>query len=154
MPSLLHVLLAKLFQPLSSVTMFVLFIGKLSRMYQTMCNQETVPQEFKDVSIGHLYKWKGNMWAYDNHRGISLLCIAGKILVRIMPNHLNQHFKQDWLPESQCGFCQSCGKVDMVFAARQFQEKCQEQNFSLYTTFMDLTKAFDTVSHDGPWKTM
>ena len=36
----------------------------------------------------------------------------------------------------------------MIFTARQLQEKCQEQNM-LYMTFVDLTKAFDTVSHEG-----
>ena len=35
-----------------------------------------------------------------------------------------------------------------------FQEKCQEQNVDLYMTFVDLTKAFDTVSHEGLWKIM
>ena len=42
----------------------------------------------------------------------------------------------------------------MVFAARQLQEKCQEQNVDLYTTFVDLTKAFDTVSRNGLCKIM
>ena len=42
----------------------------------------------------------------------------------------------------------------MIFAARQLQEKCQEQNVDLYMTFVDLTKAFDTVSHEGLWKIM
>ncbi|KYO45771.1 hypothetical protein Y1Q_0021420 [Alligator mississippiensis] len=32
----------------------------------------------------------------------------------------------------------------MVFAARQLQEKCQEQNSNLYMTSMDLTKAFNS----------
>ena len=40
----------------------------------------------------------------------------------------------------------------MIFTARQLQEKCQEQNVDLYMTFVDLTKAFDTVSSDGLWK--
>ena len=35
---------------------------------------------------------------------------------------------------------------------RQIQEKCREQNIGLYAAFVDLTKAFDTVSHDGLWK--
>ena len=35
---------------------------------------------------------------------------------------------------------------------RQIQEKCREQNIGLYAAFVDLTKAFDTVSHGGPWK--
>ena len=38
--------------------------------------------------------------------------------------------------------------------SRQLQEKCQEQNMDLYTTFADLTNAFDKVSHDGMWKIM
>ena len=40
----------------------------------------------------------------------------------------------------------------MIFTARQLQEKCQEQNVDLYMTFVDLTKAFATVSRDGLWK--
>ena len=34
----------------------------------------------------------------------------------------------------------------MAFILRQLQEKCREQNKGLYVTFVDLTKAFDTVS--------
>ena len=58
------------------------------------------------------------------------------------------------LPESQCGFRQGRGTVDMIFAARQLQEKFQEQHRDLYTTFVDLTNAFDTVSREGLWKIM
>ena len=42
----------------------------------------------------------------------------------------------------------------MIFTARQLQEKCQEQNVDLYMTFVDLTKAFYTVSRDGLSKIM
>ena len=40
----------------------------------------------------------------------------------------------------------------MIFVLRQIQEKCREQNMGLYAAFVDLTKAFDTVSRDGLWK--
>ncbi|VDM00677.1 unnamed protein product [Schistocephalus solidus] len=40
----------------------------------------------------------------DNHRGISLLNIAGKTFARILLNRLNGHLEQGLLPESQCGF--------------------------------------------------
>ena len=36
-------------------------------------------------------------------------------------------------------------KILLIFTARQLQE----QNVNLYVTFVDLTKAFDTVSRDG-----
>ncbi|BHF59663.1 hypothetical protein SprV_0100262400 [Sparganum proliferum] len=44
--------------------------------------------------------------------------------------------------------------MGMIFAARQLQEKCQEMQTHLYSTFVDLTKAFDTVNREGPWKIM
>ena len=37
----------------------------------------------------------------------------------------------------------------MIFVLRQIQEKCGEQNMGLYAAFVDLSKAFDTVSRDG-----
>ena len=40
----------------------------------------------------------------------------------------------------------------MILVLRQIQDKCREQNMGLYAAFVDLTKAFDTVSHDGLWK--
>ena len=114
---------------------------------------EAIPQDFKDASIIHLYKRKGNPQVCDNHRGISLLSIAGKILAKILLNRLNAHLDQAGLiPESQCGFRKDRGTIDMIITARQLQEKCQEQNVDLYMTFVNLTKAFDTVSSDGLWK--
>ena len=106
----------------------------------------------KDASIIHLYKRKGNRSQCDNHRGISLLSIAGKILARVVLNRLTTEVIDKVYPESQCGFRSGRGTADMVFAYRQLQEKCNEQNQPLYTVFVDLTKAFDTVSRDGLWK--
>ena len=40
----------------------------------------------------------------------------------------------------------------MIFVLRQIQEKCREQDMGLYAAFVDLIKAFDTVSRDGLWK--
>ena len=97
------------------------------------------------------YKVHNNPQVCDNHRDISLLSIAGKILAKILLNRLNAHLDQAGLiPESQCGLRKDRGTIDMIFTARQLQEKCQEQNADLKMTFVDLTKAFDTVSRDGP----
>ena len=112
----------------------------------------TIPQEYKDASIIHLYKRKGNRNICDNHRGISLLVIAGKILARVILNRFTDHISEAFLPDSQCGFRKGRGTNDMIFAARQLQEKCREQNMDLYFAFVDLTKAFDTVSREGLWK--
>ena len=129
-------------------------VSELHSAFLNMWQQEKIPQEFKDASIIHLYKRKGKRQDCNNHRGISLLSIAGKILARLLLNRITDHLNHDLLPESQCGFRKNRGTVDMIFAARQLQEKCQEQNISLYSTYVDLTKAFDTVSREGLWKIM
>ena len=120
---------------------------KLTELFHIMWRKEAIPQEFKDATIIHLFKRKGNPHICDNHRGISLLSVAGKILARVLWNRLNEHLERSGLvPESQCGFRKNRGTIDMIFTARQLQEKCQEQNVDLYMTFVDLTKAFDSQS--------
>ena len=128
--------------------------SQLTSLFQTTWNQVHLPQELKDATIVHIYKRKGNRQSCDNHRGISLLSIAGTILARVLLNRLLDHLEQGHLPESQCGFRAGRGTSDMIFAARQLQEKCMEQHRDLYTTFVDLTKAFNTVSREGLWKIM
>ena len=120
---------------------------KLTDLLHIMWSKEATPQAVKDATIIHLFKRKGNPEVCDNHRNISLLSIAGQILARVPMNRLNELLEQSGLlPESQCGFRKERGTTDMIFTARQLQEKCQEQNVDLYMTFVDLTKTFDTVS--------
>ena len=107
-----------------------------------MWRKEAIPQEFKDATIIHLFKRKGNPQVCDNHRGISLLSIAGKILAKVLLNRLNEHLERSGLlPESQCGFRKNRGTIDMIFTARQLQEKCQEQNDLLSTLPKHLTQS-------------
>ena len=64
---------------------------KLTELFQCMWRKEAITQDFKDAFIIHLYKRKGNPQVCDNHRGISLLSIAGKILAKILLTRLNAH---------------------------------------------------------------
>ena len=110
-----------------------------------------VLQDFKDAMISHLYKRKCDQTDCNNHRGISLLGITGKILTWVIINRINT-LAEEVNPESQCGFRKNRGIVDMTFAAEKFQEKCREQYKDLHLVFVDLTKAFDLVSQTGLWK--
>ena len=126
----------------------------VKRLTEFLChcwNDGELPQDLKDARIVHLYKGKGDRSSCDNYRGISLLSIAGKILSKVILNRLNKHLLDEIVPESQCGFRKNRGTVDMIFASKQVQERCREQNKDLYILFVDLTKAFDTVSRPGLW---
>ena len=111
-----------------------------------MWQQETIPQEFKDASIIHLYKQKGKCQVCNNHQGI-LLSITGNILARILLNCLTTHIDQG-LPTSEL----------MWIPERAWDHRhgvrCKEQYADLFSTYVDLTKAFDTVSRKGLWKIM
>ena len=61
---------------------------------------------------------------------------------------------EDLLPESQCGFRKNRRTLDMIFSARQKQEKCCEQKQDLFMAFVDLSKAFDTVHCELLWKVL
>ena len=124
---------------------------QLYKLLSSIWETEEVPQQFKDANIVTIWKRKGSKSDCSNYRGVSLLAIAGKILGRVLLNRLALNIIEPNLSESQCGFRANRGTTDMVFSARQLQEKCREQNMDLYMAFIDLTKAFDTVSRAGLW---
>lgn len=124
---------------------------KLTSLFQVFWEREELPRDLKDANIVYLYKNKGDRSSCDNYRGISLLSIAGKILAKVIITRLTLHLLEGVVSESQCGFRANRGTVDMIFATRQIQEKCKEQQQDLFLLFVDLTKAFDTVSRTGLW---
>lgn len=111
----------------------------------------SVPPDFKDDNIIHLYKNKGDRASCDTHRGISLLSIARKIIAHSIRNCILHHLLDSVVSKSQCGFRSNRGTIALIFAPRQLQEKCREQSQNLYILFVDQTKAFDTVSREGLW---
>ncbi len=84
-------------------------------------------------------------------RGISLLSVGGKVLSKVMLQRLINNITESMLPESQCGFRKNRSTIDMIFTARQLQEKCREQHQDMFMAFVDLSKAFDTVQRELLW---
>ena len=123
----------------------------LDTLHQLLCKcweLGSVPQDMRDSSINNLYKNKGDRSDRNNYRGISLLCIAGKLFARVALHRLRKLADRVY-PESQCGFHPNRSTVDMIFSLRQLQEKCREQQRPPFIAFIDLTKAFDMVSREG-----
>jgi hypothetical protein len=113
-------------------------VTKLTDHLQKFC-EASVTRDFKDASIIHLNKNKGDRASCDNHRGISLLSIAGKIMARVILNRIKLHLLDDIVSENQCGFRSNRETIVMIFAVCQLHEKCQEQNQNPHMLFVDLT---------------
>ncbi|BHF57363.1 hypothetical protein SprV_0100030400 [Sparganum proliferum] len=129
-------------------------MDNLTAHLQEVWSQGPILQDFKDATVSRLYRRKGYCQISDNDRGISLLIIAGKIFARILLNRLNSHLERGLLSEIRCDFSRNRGAIDMIFAARQLRENCQEMRTKLCSPFVDLTKAFETGNHEGLWKIM
>jgi len=69
-----------------------------------------------------LYTNKGDRRDCNNYRGISLLCIAGKVFARLLLPRVRQ-IADRIQPESQRGIRPSRSTSDMVISLRQLQEK-------------------------------
>ena len=110
---------------------------------------KTLPSDFRDANIITIYK-KVDRENCNNYRGISLLSIASKIFACILLDRL-LILAEDILPESQCGFRPSRRTIDMIFCARQLQEKSLEQQQPIMFIFWDLKKAFDKVPRPAMW---
>ena len=123
-------------------------------MFHVVWNTGCTPQQWKVADVISIYKKKGDRAVCGNSRGISLLSTAGKVLTRIMLVRLLQCVADDVLPDSQCEFRHERSTVDMVFVARQLQEKCREHHKHLFMVFIDLAKAFDTVPRPMLWGVM
>uniref|UniRef100_H3B828 Reverse transcriptase domain-containing protein n=1 Tax=Latimeria chalumnae TaxID=7897 RepID=H3B828_LATCH len=117
----------------------------------TCWEESHIPQDPKDAKIITLYKNKGDRADCNNCQGISLLSVVGKVLARVLLKRL-QVLAERVYPESQCGFRAGCSTTDMSFTLCLLQEKSHEQQAPLYVAFVDLQKAFDTVSRNGIYK--
>ena len=125
--------------------------SEILRLFLRILEEENVPDELKNVRIVSIYKNKGSRSDCNNYRGIALLAVAGKLLTKIIQNRIAKTLVDTTVTDSQCGFRTARRTCDMIFAARQLQEECIEQQRSLYAIFIDLTKAFDTVNRDALW---
>ena len=85
-----------------------------------------------------------------NYRGISLLSCLGKLFLSIINNRLTKFAVENGiLSESQLGFVKGNRTSDAHIIIRNLIDKyCHRGNKKIYSCFIDLSKAFDTVPRD------
>ena len=78
-------------------------LGNLNQLLCKCWKVGSVPQEMRDSTITTLYKNKGDRSDRHNYRGISPLCIAGKLFARVALYRL-QKLAERVYPESPMWF--------------------------------------------------
>jgi hypothetical protein len=106
------------------------------------------PDDWRISVIFVLYKGKGDPLSPDSYRGISLCSIFAKVYERLLLNRLMLWWRRNprYL-DSQFGFRQGASTLDAVFVLRTLVNRnCRENNTPLHAVFIDLKKAFPSVS--------
>ena len=121
----------------------------LVELIQACWRTRTVPAAFREAVIVALPK-KHNAKELNDHRGITLLSVAGKVLCRVI---LDRGRNAPVLPV-QHGFRRANGTAAATLITKRVMEEANKVGLPAVFTFIDLTKAYDSVPRELIWETM
>ena len=88
----------------------------------------------------------------DNYMNISQVAHAGNILQKIIARRLSEYCEcAGILQKEQSDFRSNHFTIDIMFMIRRLQELAREKRITLYASFIDLTKAYDSVYKTLLW---
>jgi len=107
-----------------------------------------IPHDFKESIVTPIYK-TGDKKKIENYRPISLINNFTKIFERCVKERLINYLeKYNLLNKNQFGFRKGLSTEDALCQLVRNVYKSFENNKKCLAIFLDLTKAFDMVSHD------
>ena len=121
----------------------------LKEVFNVAWRSGRTPQEWREAIIIPIHK-KGCKAECGHYRAISLLSVVGKVYARILSDRLREETNGVVMDE-QGGFRPGQGCVDQIFNVRQVIEKVFEKDRVAFAAFVDLEKAYDSVSRDKLW---
>jgi hypothetical protein len=124
----------------------------LWRLCRLIWEKEEWPKDWCRAVFVPLPK-KGNLKECSNHRTISLITHASKVMLKIIINRMKTKYDLE-MAEEQAGFVDGKGTREQIVNIRNIIEKCREHNVPLYMCFIDYAKAFDCVCHEQLWQDM
>ena len=105
------------------------------------------PDKLKIAVIKPLFK-HGDKTAIENYRPISLISNFSKILEKIIKNRLTKYVsKHNIIAETQYGFQEHKSTNDAIAKLTSLMYDALDKSNPSLVVFLDLAKAFDTVSH-------
>lgn len=124
----------------------------LHPLLERIWNEEKLPAEWKKGLIVKIPK-KGDTTNCDNWRGITLLSVPSTVLSRIILERVKDVVEMS-LRREQAGFRKHHSCVDLIKTLRVILEQSAEWQNTLYLTFIDFEKAFDSVNRRVMWQTL
>lgn len=124
------------------------YITKPLNYIFNLCFEKGIfPSDFKVSTVTPVHK-KGDRTVVGNYRPISVISNLGKVLEMCMKSRLVEHLKYNkLLSKYQFGFQDKISTEDAIYEVTKTLYDSIEKNKKQIAIFLDLAKAFDTVSH-------
>ena len=123
----------------------------LQIIFRNIISTSIYPDIWKIANVTPVFK-KGDKQLIKNYRPISLLPICGKILEKIIFNQLYKYFNENNLiTKNQSGFRPADSTTNqLLFLLDEIHQAFDStESFEVRAVFLDISKAFDKVWHDG-----
>src|SRR5215470_2066331 len=119
---------------------------ELVSLCKSMYETGSWPNDFTRLVFVPLQK-KENAVDCEDHRTISLICHASKIMLKVLTRRIEGKVK-DFLSKGQFGFRSGVGSRDVIGVMRMMCQRSLEHHNDLYVCYVDFEKAFDRVRWD------
>ena len=111
-----------------------------------------IPDSWVEGIIRPIYKNNGDPSNPENYRPITILSCFGKLFTAVLNLRLTNYLKHnDILEENQAGFRAGYSTSDHIFTLHVLTEILKSKRKRLYCSFIDFSKAFDSVWRVGLW---
>ena len=111
-----------------------------------------LPESWLEGIIRPIYKRKGDPHQPENYRPITILSCFGKLFTSILNSRLHKFLElNNILEENQAGFRSGYSTTDHIFVLQSLIELLKVKKMKLFCSFIDFSKAFDSVWRVGLW---
>ena len=118
-------------------------VHKLCNICNEIFENQVTPKQFNNNIIIPIPK-KEDKNLMSNYRGISLMSLATKTYNRILLNRIHEPL-DSILRTNQAGFRKDRSCIDQIHTIRRILEGAVDKQLSIYITFIDFKKAFDSI---------
>ena len=121
----------------------------LNLIFKSCLETGQFPSDWKKANVVPVFK-KGDKQLLKNYRPISLLPIIGNIFERLLYNQMFEFFiRNDLISRNPSGFKPSDSCINQLLAITHEIYKSFDACLDVRAVFLDISKAFDKVWHQG-----
>ena len=128
-----------------------ILLEPLEVLFNKIFDSGKFPADWSTGIIIPIHK-KGDVNDPNNYRGITLVSCFAKLYTTVLNNRLKEWTSEnEVITDAQFGFKSNHTTIDAVFILKHLIDKHIQSREKLYCAFIDLKKAFDSISRVGLW---